>query len=891
MPNKSANTIWRTALPPGVSIIVHIALLALLVAVGSRIAALEPEPARTVALSEIDSAPSTLTNPPPRDPNPDPAPTTTPERAPARTPDTSALERAAQELTNEPAPRLQQPTLSTQAMRELRAQDEQLAAAPAPTAAAPITFAGVRTSAAARIVYAVDASGATATSFSYIKERLLQSIDRLSPTQRFQVVLFRQRADSLVELAPIEDNADTLPRATRANKRAVAQWIQTIPAAGRSNPIDALRASIDLDPDLILLISRAIERTGDEWAGGLRNVRTTLDELNPADPITGDRPVVIKTIQLLDDDPTNIMRTIAILHGDGADDYQVVSYNQLTSPDDAPPELDTPTTGAQRDQRITDAQHLLTDLARRGSLQRALSAVPSRIDRSDIDDTLARLDPILRSLDPSDPRVTLVSAQRDLLARAITKPTSNDPNTLIQSLDDAVFLDPNIDARRRITIAQLRASINDTSAAASELTTVLDERAELDLAPTTIGSALLALQSLGHTHPDEPSILSAPPFVTNNRPDPAMLLLSAQSQTRGRLRTNTPDPFAPLLALRDMSTNDQFHTLIDDTMVMIASAASTDPALTLDESTLPPRVRLPLARERLRRSDTRDNAIRTLLDLSRTEDTTIAPQALWLTCLGASAESSKSSTRALIEAATNLAQRFPSDPNTPSALAGAIERAKDSSDPNLQPLLRTAIALAPTRPEIDLWRLDLAHLTTDPTERTRLVRALTPNTRESDLGSELLVEHTTPNTDPRQLARTLRDLGSPLARDYAIRAATLDIDSNPRSASDFLSPYLSEHPADPDTSILFARAELALNKPTDALARLTPLTDTLDRDDPRYWRVWTLIIETTIEHGSLADQRLASAHLTRLALIDPNLGPEPFASRLTRARNTLHSNP
>ncbi len=890
MPRKSENTIWRTALPPGVSIVVHGALLTLLVVVGSRIAALEPEPARKVALAELDAAPSTLTNPPPRDTDDDTTPTT-PERAPSGIPESGALEQAARELTSAPDASIEQPALSAAAMRELRTQDESLATMRSPSAPAPVTFAGVRTSAAARIVYAVDASGATATSFSYIKERLLQSIDRLSPTQRFQVVLFRQRADSLVELAPIGDDDDPLPRATSANKRAVADWIQTIPAAGRSNPIDALRAAIDLDPDLVLLISRAIARTGDEWAGGLRNVRTTLDEINPADPVTGDRPVVIKTIQLLDDDPTNIMRTIGILHGDGADDYQVVSYNQLTSPDDAPPELDTPATDAQRDQRIASAQRLLTDLTRRGSLLRATCAAPTRIDRADIDDTLARLDPVLRSLDPADPRVTLLRAQRHLLARSAGAPATTDPSELRAALDDAVFLDPDIDARRRIVIAQLTRATGDTDAAANKLAALLDERAELDLAPTTTAHALLALQSLGTTHPDEPAILGSEPFTIADRPDAGMLLLSAQARTHGRLLTNAPDPFAPLLDLRDRTADPSFHALIDDAIVTIVSAAPSDPALTLDEAALPARVRLPVARERLRQQSTREDAIRTLIALADTDDDTIASTALWLACLGASAEHSRFSARALIESAAALAERFPDHPNTPSALAGAIERAREISSPDLEPLLRRAVALAPQRPEIDLWRLELARLTPDHSERERLVRALTPHTRESDLGSELLVAAASSATDPRDLADTLRDLGSPLAREHAIRAARLDIDTDPRAAAGRLAPYLDESPADPETSILFARAELALDRPADALTRLTPLADTLDRDDPMFWRVWTLIIETTIEHGSPADQRLASAHLTRLALIDPKLGPEPFSTRLTRARETLHSNP
>ena len=266
---RRAITHW--ALPPGVSIVLHALILVVLIVVGSRLTHAPPERARPVALAEIERTPAPAPAPERAEPRADPpAPQADRPARPARdtrATEPDALAREARALGSGDRERIPIDALGT-----LETPESAPLLGESPAREAPVRFAGAPTGAAGRIVYCVDASGATATSFSYITQRLLQSIDMLSPTQRFRVVLFRERAGATTALVPDAD--EPLVRATRANKARVARRLDRTPAAGRSNPLDGLRAALELEPDLVLLISRAIERTGDDpWAGGLATVR------------------------------------------------------------------------------------------------------------------------------------------------------------------------------------------------------------------------------------------------------------------------------------------------------------------------------------------------------------------------------------------------------------------------------------------------------------------------------------------------------------------------------------------------------------------------------------------------------------------------------------------
>ncbi len=872
-------SILSWALPPGVSLLIHATLVGLLIVIGSRAASLAtPEPKTTrIPLAELE-----FTAPPPtpqtQAQESTPNDSTQRDNAPSPQPAPSVLDRSAKALTN-PTP------VSTQAMsaatlEQLGSQSSSLAAEPS-NAPAPISFAGVSTGAARSIVYVVDASGATLTSFTYIRERLLQSIDRLSPTQRFQVIAFRKLGDSTFISPSLDTTKNTLPRATRHNKQAVADWIAQMPAQGRSNPVDGLEAALKLKPDMILLISRGIERTEAPWAGGLKQVRQQLDQLNPLDPISGTRPVVIKTIQLLDEDPTGIMRTIGVFHGDGHNDHQIITYNQLVSPEpqpQAPPPTNT-------DARLTTAEDQLALLKATGAYYRATTSIPTSEDTESIENALIRINAMLTQADPDDPRTALLIAESLLLT---STPTPAQIEPLRQTLLEAVFVSPDLDARRRIVLAQLAKSPADLHA-------LLEEQSQLNYSPITAAHALLALTTAQPTESNS-QLANQPPFTT----DAAWALMLAESRSLALLKSHEPGPLSPLLELRRAIPG--LSPQIDASIVRLVDHTHTD------FSTLDALPRFIVARARISKgnADDRMNAIHTLLNLASDSDEQLAEESLWLACLGSRALNTRDSAKTLVSAASKLASRFPDHPGAPDALAGAIDTASQSQSTDLQaalaPLLRQAVSQYPTRIEIDLWKLQLINLTSGG-EQQQLIQSLTPATRESDLGAEILHANALAATPDNPLlhaintARTLDTLRSPLANHWHRVAAELEVDTDPVSAVIRLSRLVQKNPStdDLDLELLYARALLNADQPDQALPRLASLVQLLDQHNPaqrkHFWHCWTLILETTLALGNDADLDSARAHLTRLKLIDPKLGPEPFATRLTIVQNTLHSKP
>lgn len=203
------------------------------------------------------------------------------------------------------------------------------------------SFAGLGTRRARSVVYVVDASGAMVTNFKWIKDELQRSVAALSPAQRFQVVLFRDRtgagSSEVVEVFDPGDGSAGLLPATGANKAALARWLAVVEPVGRSNPLDGLRRGLALAPDVVFLLSRGIRRTGgvgDDppgglWGRGAETILAELDRLNPVLRDGGPRTVAVKTIQFLEDDPTGIMRAIADRHGDGEGSYRVVTLRDL----------------------------------------------------------------------------------------------------------------------------------------------------------------------------------------------------------------------------------------------------------------------------------------------------------------------------------------------------------------------------------------------------------------------------------------------------------------------------------------------------------------------------------------------------------------------------------
>lgn len=202
------------------------------------------------------------------------------------------------------------------------------------------TFAGLGANRAANVVYVVDASGAMVTSLRFVLEELNRSVSRLSTGQKFAVVLFRERSDP--RNPPVEvfspsgaDPGRTMFPATPANKAELRKWLSGIRPLGRSNPLEGLRRAMVFQADAVFLLSRSIRRTGGTgpdasvWGRGTAEILAELDRLNPRDA-KGQRRVVIKCIQFIDEDPSGTMPAIGNEHGDGPGSYTVLSSEALT---------------------------------------------------------------------------------------------------------------------------------------------------------------------------------------------------------------------------------------------------------------------------------------------------------------------------------------------------------------------------------------------------------------------------------------------------------------------------------------------------------------------------------------------------------------------------------
>lgn len=206
-------------------------------------------------------------------------------------------------------------------------------------ASAGVTFAGLEAQQARSVVYVVDASGPMVTSLPLVLAEVRRSVAALAPTQRFSVVLFRDPAMENGEGVAVDQSEPrTLvfePRLVDATPRQVgrlADWLSQVTPRGRSNPLDGLRAAIALKPQVIFLLTRSIERSGGgQWELGRAKTLDELDRLNPVDPATGRRKIVIKTIQFLDHDPTGTMQSIAEAQGAGRGEpgYRVLTGEEL----------------------------------------------------------------------------------------------------------------------------------------------------------------------------------------------------------------------------------------------------------------------------------------------------------------------------------------------------------------------------------------------------------------------------------------------------------------------------------------------------------------------------------------------------------------------------------
>ena len=113
-------------------------------------------------------------------------------------------------------------------------------------------FLGIR-SVGNSFVYVVDKSGSmNGTPFELACRELVDSISRLQENQSFYVIFYSNNAEPMFMPADI---APKMLAGTDKNKQLAKDWIAGIFSDGGTNPTEAMRHAINLNPEVIFLMS------------------------------------------------------------------------------------------------------------------------------------------------------------------------------------------------------------------------------------------------------------------------------------------------------------------------------------------------------------------------------------------------------------------------------------------------------------------------------------------------------------------------------------------------------------------------------------------------------------------------------------------------------------
>lgn len=266
--------------------------------------------------------------------NPAPAPFTPPEAAPV-----SPAGETGEPLREVSLPEVSTPSLSAVVAAHLpgaaasEPEEKEAASAVMERRLPEVRFAGLGVSNATDIVYVVDGSGSMVSTLPVVMEYLRRSVSRLGRTQRFQVIFYgREDYSAAPHPGDVQEGVPTmrLIRATPENVRQVVEWMSRVIPGGRSNPIPALKRALWLKPDAVFLLSNVITGVG-QWEADKATLLKEIDALNPIEARTGRRKTVIKTIQFLEEDPAEILKSIGEIHG-GEGGYKFIPRAEQKEP-------------------------------------------------------------------------------------------------------------------------------------------------------------------------------------------------------------------------------------------------------------------------------------------------------------------------------------------------------------------------------------------------------------------------------------------------------------------------------------------------------------------------------------------------------------------------------
>ena len=82
--------------------------------------------------------------------------------------------------------------------------------------------------------------------------------------------------------------------------------------------------------------------------------------------------------------------------------------------------------------------------------------------------------------------------------------------------------------------------------------------------------------------------------------------------------------------------------------------------------------------------------------------------------------------------------------------------------------------------------------------------------------------------------------------------------------------------------VRLARLEVDLGMPGEAFAHLREASERVQPDEARFWEVWTLMLEILSGQGDRDRSGTILAHAARLRTLDPDLGGDPWRTRIER---------
>ncbi len=106
-----------------------------------------------------------------------------------------------------------------------------------------------------KLVYVVDFSGSIINTADDLKHELKRSVGRLQPAQYFNVIIFYSTGAGADDRVHTESFRPQLVPATAATRRDFFTWIDGMKPRGKTEPMQAMKWALALEPDAVFLFS------------------------------------------------------------------------------------------------------------------------------------------------------------------------------------------------------------------------------------------------------------------------------------------------------------------------------------------------------------------------------------------------------------------------------------------------------------------------------------------------------------------------------------------------------------------------------------------------------------------------------------------------------------